>query len=133
MSINGISLLDGCTAASMTGGSAITMKDDGADVPNGIHVVDTSVTTVSLRPHSTFKSKAASVANGVPVKGKRDITHVRPKTRSDGTISYPLFRIGFELDAETTAAELLELKMQAVQHIIDAELDDFYSYGTVRA
>lgn len=133
MSINGVSLLVGCTAASVVGGSAIVMKDDAAEIPNGIHVVDTSVATAALRPHSTFKSKAASYANGKVVKGKRDITHVRPKTMSDGTVSYPLCRIGFEIDPEMTAAELLELKMQAVQHIIDAELDDFYTYGTVSA
>lgn len=122
----------GATGASVTGGSAVTMKDDSSDIPNGIHVVDTSITTMALRPHSTFKSKAASYANGIPVKGKREITHVRPKTLADGTYAYPLFRISFELDPEFTAAELLELQMQAVQHIIDTEASDFFTYGTTR-
>lgn len=133
MAINGISLLAGSTGVSITGGSAVIMKDDGASIPNGIHVVDTNVTTLSLRPHSTFKSKAASYANGTAVKGKREVTHVRPKTMSDDSIAYPLVRITFEVDPEMTAAELLELKQMAIQHISDSELDDFYTFGTVQA
>jgi hypothetical protein len=130
--INGITLLSGATGISVTGGSSIVMKDDAAEIPNGIHVVDTSVSTSLLRPHSTFKSKAASYANGKAVKGRRDFIHVRPKTLSDDTVCYPLARVSFEIDPEMTAAELLELKLQAVQHIMDSELDDFYTYGTVR-
>jgi hypothetical protein len=131
MSINGITLLTGSTGITVTGGSAVVMKDDGATIPNGIHVVDTSVTMLATRPHSTFKSKAASYVNGMAIKGKREITHVRPKLLADDTVAYPLVRISFEIDPEFTAAELLELRQQAIQHIADAELDDFYKYGTV--
>lgn len=133
MAINGLTLLVGATGISVTGGSAVVMKDDAADIPNGVHVVDTSVTTAALRPHSTFKSKAASYANGKIVKGRREVSHVRPKAMSDGVVVYPLVRVNFELDPEMTAAELLELKLQAVQHIMDTELNDFYTFGTVRA
>lgn len=130
--IAGMQLIVGATGITVVGGSAVTFKDDGTTIPNGIHVVDTSVATLLLRPHSTFKSKAASYSNGIPVKGKREITHVRPKTLADGTLAYPLFRGTFEVDPEITAAQFLELKLQAVQHIMDAELDDFYNYGTVK-
>lgn len=133
MPIIGMTLKSGATAVTLTGGSDVIYKDDGADVQNGVHVVDTSVATVALRPHSTFKSKPATYTNGVAVKGKREITHVRPKTLSGGDINYPLFRISFELDPECSAAEMLELKMQAVQHIMDADLNDFFNYGTVRS
>jgi len=133
MPINGITLKSGATAVTLTGGSDIVLKDDGAEVSSGIHVVDTSVSAMATRPHSTFKSKAASFANGNAVKGKREFTHVRPKVLSDGQMSYPLVRATFEIDPECTAAELLELKIQAVQHIMDSELNDFYTYGTVKA
>lgn len=133
MAINGMILKSGATAVTLTGGSDVTYKDDGAEIQSGIHVVDTSVTSMALRPHSTFKSKAASYTNGVAAKGKREFTHVRPKVLSDSSMSYPLVRVTFEIDAEITAAELLELKMQAVQHIMDSDLNDFYNFGTVRS
>lgn len=128
--INGCTLKTGCTAVTLTGGSDVVMKDDGVEVPNGIHIVDTSNTNLVTRASSTFRSRPANANSGV--KGKREVTHVRPKLKTDGKVSYPLYRGSFEIDAETTAAELLELKMQAVQHIMDTELDDFYNYGSVR-
>lgn len=130
MSINGITFKKGSTAITLTGGTDFVMKDDGVEIPGGIHVVDTSEANIAIRPSSTLKSRPANTSTGV--KGKREFTHVRPKIRSDLKLSYPLFRGTFEIDAETTAAELLELKLQAVQHIMDSELDDFYNYGSVR-
>lgn len=130
MGIHGSSLLVGATGITIVGGSAVTMKSD-AGKPNGIHVVDTSVSNLAVRPSSTFTSKAPSYTNGQVTKGKRDITHIRPKILSTGENIGQSVRISFEITHEITAAELLELKLQAVQHIMDAEYDDFYNYGVI--
>lgn len=132
MPINGITLKKAATGVTIIGGTDAVMKDDGIDVANGIHVVDTTELDMSIRPNSSFKSKAPSYVNGKLTKGKRDFTHVRPKRLTDLSLCYPLFRGSFEIDHEITAAEFLELKLQAVQHIMDSELDDFYTFGTVR-
>jgi hypothetical protein len=131
MPIDGAELVVGATGASVTGGTAVTMIDDSLDIPNGIHVLDsTSVVSPGLRPHTTFRSKQASYANGKHQKGKREATHVRPKLLADGTPVYPLVRITIEPDYEMTDAELLELQMQGVQHFIDTEFANFWKFGS---
>lgn len=132
MALNGMNTLVGASGITITGGSAVVHKDDGADIPNGIHIVDTSVDTLSVRPHTTLKSRAPVNTNGTFSKGKREFTHVRPKVLSDDSVSYPLARVAFEITHETTDAELLELKLQTVQLIMDSDMDDFYKYGSVR-
>jgi hypothetical protein len=129
MAINGMSLMEGASGISITGGSAVTWKTDGTDVPNGVRAVDTSETDLTIRPYAIFKTRNPSYTNGNLIKGYREITHVRPKVLTDETIVLPLGRAKIEFCHETTAAEYLELKLQLCQMIMDSDLDDFHDYG----
>lgn len=132
MAIKGSSILVGSTAVTLTGGSAHTMEEDSKVVPGGIHVVDTAVSDFTVRPHSTFSAVSPELlADGTYTKGKRKVTHVRPKRLASNAISPNLIRIQAEIHPETTDAEFLELKLQAVQHIMDADFNSFWSLGTV--
>lgn len=132
MAIKSSSVLVGSTAVTLTGGSAHTMEQDSKVVPGGIHVVDTAVSDFTVRPHSTFSAVSPELlTDGTYTKGKRKVTHVRPKRLASTAISPNLIRIQAEIHPETTAAELLELRIQAVQHIMDADFDGFWSLGTV--
>lgn len=132
MSIDGISVLKAATGITITGGSASVWESDGAKIDNGIHIVDTSESNFIVRKHATFKSRSPVLANGLYSKGKRDVTIVAPKILLDGSVSFPLYRGSFEFHPEMTAAERLELKMLAVQSIMDSETDNFYTFGSVK-
>lgn len=133
MSINGISLQKGATGITVTAGTATVFTDDGLDVKGGIHVVDSTATNFITRPHMTFKNKPAALqSDGTWSKGKRDINLTTPIVLASGKTAFPVFRGTFEIHPEMTAAQILELRMLACQMIMDAELNDFYSYGSVK-
>lgn len=132
MPINGMQLLKNATGITVTGGTATTYQDDGLDVKNGLHVVDTTETNFLLRPHGTFKNKAASqLATGKFTKGVRSFNFTIPYAEVDGTISYPVFRATMDLPPTMSVAQILQLRLMAAQTIMDAELDNYYLYGTV--
>lgn len=133
MAINGLSIAKDSTGITVTAGTATVFTDDGLDVKNGIHIVDSSVTSYTERPHATFKNKVPTLlANGQYGKGKRDINLTLPKTTAAGDIVFPVFRGTFEIHPEQTVAEITEFRRLVAQLIIDGELDDFYVYGSIR-
>lgn len=131
--INGITLKKGATGISVTAGTDAVWTDDGLDVKNGIHVVDSTSTNFITRPHATFKNRPAQLQpDGTWSKGKRDFNVTTPIVLASGATSFPVFRGGMELHPEMTAAQILELKMLACQMIMDAELDAYYTYGSIK-
>jgi len=132
--INGISLLNDSTGLVPSGGVATPYDSDGADIPNGIHVVDnTTETNFLLRNHITFKNRAHSQQpNGGFSKGIRSFVLTMPILLADGTISYQVSRVSTEIHPEMVAAQILEHRLLTAQCIIDAELDDFYAYGVIK-
>lgn len=132
MSINGISILKNATGITVTGGSAAVFQTDGLDVKNGLHVVDTTEANFLLRNHMTFKNKApVPVAAGKFSKGYRNFNVTTPIADVDGSILYPVFKGAIELPPIMTVAQILQLRLLACQAIMDAELDNYYVYGTV--
>lgn len=132
MAINNISLLKAATGITVTGGSATTYQNDGLDVKNGIHVVDTSETNFLIRPHATFKNKAAAAQPGGKFsKGVRSFNFTIPFAEADGTISYPVFRGTMDLPPTMSVAQILQLRLMATQIIMDSELDNYFVYGTI--
>lgn len=133
MAINGISLLKGATGITVAAGTETVFSDDGLDVKNGIHVVDTTEANFIIRKHMTFKNKGAQLLpDGTYSKGKRDFNVTTPIVLASGKTSFPVFRGTMELHPEMTAAQILELRMLACQSIMDAELDSYYSIGSVK-
>lgn len=131
--INGITLLKGATGMTVTAGSGAVYVDDGLTVTNGIHVVDSSSTNFVTRPHATFKNRSHQLLpDGTYSKRKLDFNVTTPIVLASGAVSFPVFRGNMELHPEMSAAQILELKMLAAQLIIDAELADFYNYGSVK-
>jgi hypothetical protein len=121
------------TSISVTGGTGAAFQDDGQTVTNGIHVVDTSITVAKERPHATFKNRGSSLQkDGTYSKGKRDITYTKPKSLADGSTSFQVGRIGFEIHPELSVQEITDFRYELAQMIIDAELDDFFVYGSVK-
>jgi hypothetical protein len=133
MSINGISLQKASTGITVVGGTATVFDDDGLEVKNGIHVVDTTETDYISRIHATFKNRSPSLqADGTFTKGRRDINLTIPLTLASGAISYPVYRGSFEIHPEMTTAQIAEIRRLAVQTIADTELDNYYNIGSVK-
>lgn len=133
MSINGITFKKGATGITVSDGTDTVWTDDGLDVKNGIHIVDSSSTDFITRPHGTFKNRPAQLQpDGTWSKGKRDFNITMPIVLASGATSFPVFRGAMEFHPEMTAAQILELRMLACQAIMDAELDAYFTYGSVK-
>lgn len=133
MAIDGMSLLKGATGISITGGTAAVFESDGLKVSNGIHVVDTTVSDLTLCPHATFKNKPHSLqSDGSYSKGKREVNFTVPKVLASGQTSFQVSRNQFEIHPEMTDAEILELRLMTCQLIMDSELDNFFKYGSTK-
>lgn len=131
--INGATFMKGATGITVTAGTSAAFTDDGLEVKNGIHVVDSTATNFITRPHATFKNRPAQLQpDGTWSKGKRDINITTPIVLASGLVSFPVYRGTFELHPEMTAAQILELKMLACQSIMDADLNDYYSFGSIK-
>lgn len=130
MPINGMSLMKGATSITVVGGTATTYATDGLRVGNGIHVVDSSVSDLTMVPHATFKNKPHAIqSDGTYSKGRRDFNFSLPIVLSTGAKSYQVFRGTFEFHPEASAATILEMRLLACQMIMDAELDAYHKYG----
>lgn len=133
MPINGMTMMKGATGITVTAGTSTAFVDDGLEVKNGIHVVDSASTNFITRPHYTFKNRSWSLqGDGTWSKGKRDVVYTQPKVLASTAVTFNVGRISLEIHPESTAAELLELKLMTCQAIMDADLTDFYSFGSVK-
>lgn len=133
MPLNGISIQKSATSMTVVGGTAAVHESDGLEVKNGIHVVDTSVTSKVERPHATFKSKPFALqSDGSYSKGKLSVNYTKPKTLASGATSYQVVRVEFEIHPELTNAEILDLRLIGAQLITDAETDGFFNNGSIK-
>lgn len=126
--ING-TIADGATA-SFTGGTSKTLVSSGVSVPNGIQVMDASVTDFRIRPSVTFKNKVPKLgSDGEWGKGARSANVVLPKILTSGKQGFPCVRINLEDFPEMTQAEIDKLRSYAAQIILDADFDAFWRTG----
>jgi hypothetical protein len=133
MSINGMNLMKGATGLSVTGGTAATFEDDGAEVTNGIHVIDTSVASFLERPSVTFTHKAPILqSDGSYSKEKWNVYVKQPKVLADGRTVIRKYTTLIEDTVEATEAERLELRLMGAQCTIDSDLDKYYENGSVK-
>jgi len=129
MPINGLVFLQAGTAT-FAGGTSKTLTSDGMTVPNGIHVVDTSVTDFRTRPNATFKYKPPTIkADKTYTKQKNSYSFVVPFIDAAGTTQFNLVRGEIEYHPETTAAALQILRSAGAQLFMDTDTDNFYVSG----
>lgn len=131
MPINGATILEGATC-SATGGTAKTFSQNGANIKNGVQVVDTSVIDSRLRPAFTATSRvAAQQPDGKWSFERRDLTLVRPKLLADGSVAFNSVRVIFAFHPESSAAEIAELKGSACQPLFDADFANYFLIGSL--
>lgn len=131
MPLNGMVFLQGGTITAAAGTSK-TLTTDGQVVPNGLHLIDASVTDYRTRPNCTVKYKAPTLkADGSYTKAKYSFTGVRPMLSADGMTHFNLVRTEVEIHPEATAAELQILRSQGAQQLMDTDTDNFWSTGSM--
>jgi hypothetical protein len=125
--------MNDATGISVTGGTGTVYEDDGLEVRNGIHVVDTTEADFLDRKHITLRNRPYSLqSDGSYSKGVRSIVVTMPHELADGTRSFGVVRLSFELHPELTAAQINELRRLAAQVANDAETDNFFLYGSTK-
>jgi hypothetical protein len=133
MPISGMTILDGSTAqAAPTGGSSVTLTEDGVTIANGKHVADASNADFLTRLNATFRNRQPALqSDGSWSKCKRSAMIVQPKERADGTYAFNLIRIEEEYDPETTTAEELSLRLYGSQLLTDSDTSSFWTSGSL--
>lgn len=132
MSINGLSLQQDATSATIVGGIAMPLSGDGVDVKNGLHVADMAQADFTIRTNATFRTRnPVRQADGSYSKGKRFMTLVVPKDLGDDGIVFNLIRVEIEVHPKTTVAEMLNLHLLGTQLLSDTELTAFLNTGSL--
>lgn len=127
---NGSILAGGTLTAS--GGSAVTYTPDGQTVPNGMHLINAAIADYRIRPNITFRYKIPVLDSmGVYSKDRKTGLLVMPKLLASGKIVFPLIRFEREVHPEMTAAEILELNVQAAQFLTDPDYAPFWATGSM--
>jgi hypothetical protein len=132
MPISGMVIKSGGTN-SVAGGTDVTYVADGQDVPNGVHVVNASVSDFRVRGNATFKNRIPvyNQSSAKWTKDKKAVTLVLPKLLASGEVVFNLIRIEREVHPESTAAEALELNTQGAQMLFDTDFTNFWSVGSL--
>jgi hypothetical protein len=132
MPINGM-VLKKTGVNAVSGGTDVTYVVDGQEIANGVRVVDSSVTDFRTRGSFTFKNRVPTYNSTTQSwsKEKRSVTFTQPKILESGEVKFNLIRIEREIDPETTVAEANELLIQGGQATFDADLANFWAYGSL--
>lgn len=118
-------------AVAITGGTNRTLSQAGPALPTGVHVIDTSIVDFRLQPTFDFVSRQPILQkDGTYVKSRRSVHIVRPKLLASGKYEPIAGDVVIKGHPEMTAAELLAMKIDLCQAIMDAEFDLFWSQGT---
>lgn len=133
MPLNGAIVMKDATGVTVTAGTGQTFVNDGAEIQNGVHLVDSGQTDYRIRRNLTFKVKQPvydPYRSGYS-KDRKSISLVSPKILTDGTTAFNLIRIEREVHPETTAAEATDINRIAAQLLSDADFDSFWSVGSL--
>lgn len=132
MPLNGAVIANGPTI-SVTGGTSITLAQDGRKITNGINLVDTSVSDFTTRPRIECVSKLPGTdpVTGGLTKWNKSINIVHPKVLASGKLEYPSIKIIIKDHPEGTVSELAKLVEWAVQVLTDSDFASFRANGTL--
>lgn len=131
MPISGGVVKSGVTAMTPTGGSNITLTEDGVQVTNGKHVSNAADTDFRTRRNLSVKNRTPSYQNGVYSKDKKTMLFTQPQILADGSTVYNLIRIEREVHPECTAANALDLNMIASQLLTASDFTTFWASGSI--
>lgn len=132
MSIKTSIVKSGVTAMTPTGGSDITLNEDGVSINNGLHVSVTADADYRTRRNLTVKYKLPTYAqDGEYSKDKKSMVFVQPQILASGKTVYNLIRIEREVHPECTAADALDLNMIGAQLLTDSDYTAFWSGGSL--
>lgn len=132
MPISGMTILNNSTAqAAPTGGSSVTLTEDGVSVANGKHVSNAADGFLT-RLNATFRNRPPVLQpDGTWSKAKRSAMIVQPKLLSNGTYAFNLCRIELEMHPEMTSAEIATLRYNGSQLLTDPDVDNFITAGSL--
>lgn len=126
-------LLDGGSTTT-SGGTNQVFEESGEKLANGVVLVDSGEANYFSRSKINMTSRVPSVqSNGLYSNAKRSATYVMPMTLADGvTTVYNSVRIEVSIHPESAASDLAELREKGAQILVDAEFDNFYTYGSLQ-
>jgi hypothetical protein len=121
--------MNSATGISVTGGSAHTFKKDALPVNNGVHIYDSSESDFKLRHHATLKARQPVLrSDGTYSKANRTFNYTIPFVNAAGEIEFATFSGETNIPSEALGGAVhLELRLQAVQMMMDADLDDYHN------
>lgn len=129
MGIQNLGILSGATV-SASGGSAKTYTPNGQTIPNGVQTIDASVVDFRVRPTLTWKVRQPTLKNGVYTKDKKVATLSVPRILDSGQVVFDVIRLEREVHPETSAANALDMNVQAAQLLIDSDAASFWATGS---
>lgn len=132
MSLKNMSLTSGATI-SVTGGTALTLVEDGVSIQNGLHLVVAEDSDFLTRRLMTIKCRQSTVdmQTGVYGKDKKSISIARPFTLANGKVVFNTIRIEREVVPYLSAADALELNKLAAQVLVDSDTTNFWAIGSL--
>lgn len=131
-SLKGMSIADGATSLSVTGGTAQVYNTDGVTVNNGIHLAATAVADFRVRPHLTFRHVPPKrLANGRFSLGVRTMNVTDPVLDSNGEVHYVSTTIERKYDVAVSASTVKSNRYKAAQLLFDADTEDFNVAGSL--
>lgn len=133
MPISGCTILNNSTAqAAPTGGSAITLTENGVVVTNGKSVADSGNANFLTRLYAYFRNKPpVKQPDKSYSKGKRTATITQPKLLANGDYVNNLVRIEYEAHPESTDAELTTMIFNGSQLLTDPDFTSFWKSGSL--
>lgn len=130
MAISTSSILNGPTIA-ISGGTAKTLTLTETKKNGAVVCVDTSITDPRIVPKYTYESaQHQMLSDGSFTKARRQVQVTRPKILTSGKIDFPTGEVMMKLHPEMSDAEILSMKQDMVQLILDPEYDNFWKFGT---
>lgn len=115
----------------LTGGTDRTLVQTGPQLGATVHVVDTSVSDFRLQPTFDFRTRQPVLQkDGTYVKWRRDVHVVRPKLLASGVYEPISGDVIMKGHPEMTDSEILAMKLDLCQAIMDSDFDLFWKLGT---
>lgn len=114
-----------------TSGTDHAFTDIGIDVNNGANYHDLTHATYQDRPQLTLRTTPSKklAGSGQVTKRKSFASLIMPKQKADGSYVNNVIRVEFELDPETTDAEIEALGLYGGQIACGSTLLNFRKYG----
>lgn len=132
MSLKTMTLLSGASLAA-TGGTAITLSDDGVSVQGGLHLIVNEDTDAMARRTVTVKNRPASYDPRTKTwsKVKQSMVFAKPMTLADGSVVFNTIRLEREVHPSVQQADAFAFNVIGAQLLFDADVCPFWHTGSL--